>query len=134
MTEQLTLGVLKNIIPAIASTNCLIAAICTNEAFKLTTNTNPTLNNLYYYKGMSLIGSETYAFESMEDCIVCSSQRLKVSIPSSSTLSGLLEVLAKPPYSMNKSVSMQSSKGYLVMPVTQQFDHLLSKTFDELIL
>lgn len=62
VTEQLTLGVIKNIIPAIASTNCLIAAACTNEAFKLTTFTAPSLNNLYYFKGMSYIGSDTYAY------------------------------------------------------------------------
>ena len=62
VTEQLTLGVIKNIIPAIASTNCLIAAACTNEVFKLTTGTNPSLNNLYYYKGTSSTGSDTFTF------------------------------------------------------------------------
>lgn len=132
VTEQLTLGVIKNIIPAIASTNCLIAAACTNEAFKLATGTNPSLDNLYYFKGMSFIGSDTYAFAAEEGCLVCSSQRLKLAFPESGTLNELLDALDKE-FKINRSAFILSAKGYLVNPAASQFDAYLTKSFTELI-
>lgn len=60
VTEMLTLGVSKNIIPAIASTNALISAICTNQALKLIGGLNPRLKNYFIYRGGVSVGSDTY--------------------------------------------------------------------------
>eukprot|EP00755_Sulcionema_specki_P012818 Sspe_Gene.52341::Locus_29012_Transcript_1_1_Confidence_1.000_Length_1555::g.52341::m.52341/K10686/UBE1C, UBA3; ubiquitin-activating enzyme E1 C len=51
---QFTQGVVKNIIPAIASTNAIIAASCCNEILKMATGCNPLLDNYFMYNGNSI--------------------------------------------------------------------------------
>lgn len=71
VTWSLTQGVVKNIIPAIASTNAIIAAACTQEAFKIATSANPFLNNYMMYTGNEGVYTYTFEHEKRPECPVC---------------------------------------------------------------
>lgn len=71
VTRSLTLGVVKNIIPAIAATNAIVAASCCNEVFKIVTNLNPILNNYMMYSGDDSIFTYTFSHTKKKDCSVC---------------------------------------------------------------
>jgi ubiquitin-activating enzyme E1 C len=98
----MTQGVVKNIIPAIASTNAIIAASCCNEALKLLTATAPALgmpgtNNYMMYSGDE--GIYTYTFEHLrkDDCPVCGNLPKKLDVNPNITLGDLIEILAERP-------------------------------------
>lgn len=69
---NLTMGVVKNIIPAIASTNALISAACVTEVIKIMTGCNLVLDNYMQFMGQTGINTTTYKSERLEDCMVCS--------------------------------------------------------------
>ena len=71
VTYSLTQGVVKNIVPAIASTNAIIAASCCNEAWKIATGCNPYLNNYMLYNGEESVYTYTFEHQRKEDCPVC---------------------------------------------------------------
>jgi ubiquitin-activating enzyme E1 C len=112
VTWSLTQGVVKNIIPAIASTNAIIAGIlhhpccqlmhshiyiasCCNEAFKIATSSAAYLNNYFMLIGTESVYSYTFEHEKRSDCPVCGGESLEISIPGSWTVEHLIEMLVE---------------------------------------
>ncbi|ODV62413.1 NEDD8-activating protein UBA3 ASCRUDRAFT_6993 [Ascoidea rubescens DSM 1968] len=80
ITKSLTLGVIKNIIPSIASTNAVVAAACCNEAFKFITDCNPILEYYMSYSGDLEIFAHVFKPEQNQDCSICGSKYERVSV------------------------------------------------------
>ncbi|CAM8887463.1 unnamed protein product [Rhodiola kirilowii] len=71
VTYQLTQGVVKNIIPAIASTNAIISAVCALETLKIATDCSKTLSNYVTYNGAEGLHTKVTEFVKDKDCLVC---------------------------------------------------------------
>src|SRR5690606_9424149 len=99
VTYSMTQGVVKNIIPAIASTNAVVAASLVNEAVKLATNVNPFLNNYMMYTGDEGVYTYTFEHEKKEGCPVCgdASRPVAVRCKRHWTLNEFMETLAADP-------------------------------------
>jgi len=95
VTWSSTQGVVKNIIPAIASTNAIIAASCCNEAFKIATSSAAYLNNYFMLIGTEGVYSYTFEHEKRADCPVCGGESLAVPIPESWTVERLIDMLVE---------------------------------------
>jgi NEDD8-activating enzyme E1 len=98
----MTQGVVKNIIPAIASTNAIVAAACCNEAFKLATNSNPCLgmpggNNYMMYSGDEGVYTYTFEHQKKDDCPVCGNLARPLKVDPKITLAEFLQGLAERP-------------------------------------
>ncbi|KAI5956716.1 uba3 [Candida jiufengensis] len=118
VTRSLTLGVVKNIIPAIASTNAIIAASCCNEAFKYITNTNPMLNNYMLYSGDDSIFTYTYSYTRKPNCPVCGNIAKNIAVQNWWTLQQFIhEIKSKQEIQMsNPSLSIDGSLLYMSNP------------------
>jgi NEDD8-activating enzyme E1 len=95
VTLQMTQGVVKNIIPAIASTNAVIAASTTSEALKIATSCNPYLDNYMMYAGEEGVYTYTFAAEQKPDCPVCGNLARTIVVDPEATLEAFIESLGE---------------------------------------
>jgi NEDD8-activating enzyme E1 len=115
VTYSMTQGVVKNIIPAIASTNAIIAASCCNEAFKLATSSAPPLglpgsNNYMLYTGDRGIYTYTFEHQKKDDCPVCGQLPKDMPVNYEQTLGELVESFAERPESQLKKPNLRTEK------------------------
>lgn len=115
VTYSLTQGVVKNIIPAIASTNAIIAASCCNEAFKIATSCNPFLSNYMMYSGDEGVYTYTFETEQKPDCPVCGNLARTLTVNPNMTLQEFIESLGERAEAQLKRPSLRGQDKTLYM-------------------
>ncbi|EFJ23801.1 hypothetical protein SELMODRAFT_174709 [Selaginella moellendorffii] len=119
VTYSLTQGVVKNIIPAIASTNAIVSAICSLEALKLATMCSKGLDNYMMYSGTQGVYTHTVSYEKDSSCMVCS-PGVPVEVDGSITLQEFIDMLLLDARFKDKlskpSVSFQGTNLYMQAP------------------
>ena len=118
VTYSLTQGVVKNIIPAIASTNAIIAASCCNEALKIATTAAPALGfeeSYMMYSGDDSIYTSTFSYEKKPDCAVCGEVAKPLRVDPGITLRELLDSFAIKPDLQLKKPSIRADDKTLYM-------------------
>ncbi|KAI8970155.1 hypothetical protein BDF20DRAFT_889651 [Mycotypha africana] len=137
VTYSLTQGVVKNIIPAIASTNAVIAASCCNEAFKIATGAAPYLNNYMMYTGNDGIYTYTFEHQKKPECPVCGSETVTHAFKPTMTLQELIDWLGDRPDTQLKKPSLRTASSTLYMQAPRTLEEQtrpnLSKSLSELV-
>lgn len=139
VTYSLTQGTIKNIIPAIASTNAIVAAACCNEAFKIATSSATCLgleNNYMMYSGNDSIYTYTFKHERKSDCPVCGNESRPLEVDTRSTLQDVLDSFAARPEAQLKKPSIRAEGRTLYMQFPEGLEKQtrpnLEKTIAEL--
>ncbi|XP_042399464.1 NEDD8-activating enzyme E1 catalytic subunit-like [Zingiber officinale] len=117
VTFSLTQGVVKNIIPAIASTNAIVSAACALEALKIVSGCSKTLSNYLTYNGLDGTHIKVTDFVRDIDCLVCGPGTL-LELDTSTTLSQFIGLLGEHPKLLvsKASVTYRGKNLYMQSP------------------
>ncbi|KAG0203267.1 hypothetical protein BGX28_004408 [Mortierella sp. GBA30] len=125
VTYSLTQGVVKNIIPAIAATNAIIAASCCNEALKLATSCANYLDNYMMYSGNDSVYTYTFQHQRKDDCPVCSSSAIKLDFSGEKSLEDFMDYLKEKPDVQLKRPSFAVGGKPLYMQAPKQLEEAM---------
>ncbi|KAH0931759.1 hypothetical protein HID58_008876 [Brassica napus] len=114
VTYSLTQGVVKNIIPAIASTNAIISAACALETLKIVSGCSKTLANYLTYNGGEGLHTKVTEFVRDQDCLVCGPGIL-IELDTSITLQKFIDMLEEHPKLLLSKASVKHGKDSLYM-------------------
>uniref|UniRef100_A0A668VQP8 NEDD8-activating enzyme E1 catalytic subunit n=1 Tax=Oreochromis aureus TaxID=47969 RepID=A0A668VQP8_OREAU len=140
VTYRLTQGVVKRIIPAVASTNAAIAAACATEVFKIASSAYLPLNNYMVFNDVDGLYTYTFEAERKENCSACSQVPSDLHFSPSSKLQEVLDYLTESTSLQMKSPAITTTMDgknktlYLqsVASIEQRTRPNLTKTLKEL--
>ncbi|CAF0867338.1 unnamed protein product [Didymodactylos carnosus] len=139
ITFRFTQGVVKRIIPAVASTNAIVASISATEVFKLATRSVILMNNYTIFNDIEGIYTYTFEAEKKSNCPVCSTIPQKIELNETSKLQEVLDTLIERYNLISPGITTADNEGQnrtLYMISTQQFEEItkpnLNKTLQEL--
>jgi ubiquitin-activating enzyme E1 C len=115
-TYILTLGVVKSIIPAIASTNALIAASCVAETVKLASFGSQTMDNYYMYMASEGVYALTQPLDRNPACTACGGAARVYTVGKACTLDELVERLRGDNSLQLSAPTIGSTRGILYTP------------------
>ena len=131
VTYSLAMGVAKNIIPAVASTNAVVAAACANEAIKYLTFASQCVNSYMMYMGGSGVYNHTFEYERKEDCPVCRPKKTPMTFSAGTTLREFVDVLRAEPHRLKNPSLVSGSAGNLYLPHPRSLEEALRPNLDK---
>jgi ubiquitin-activating enzyme E1 C len=133
VTYNLTMQVVKNIIPAIASTNALISACCVNEALKFRSRCSFNLDNYFMYMGGQSTGTntETIKYSKNPNCSVCHTPYI-ANINPNTTLQQFISSLEEWCSLVSPSIATTAGNIYYMKNLHLEYCHNLDKPIHQL--
>ena len=137
VTYMKTIGVVKNVIPAIASTNAIISAACVTEALKVATYVSNPIDNYLMFIGQNGIHTVTLQVEKDEDCLICSQKPISITLKNTMKLKEFLQLLKDDARFRMSDPSIGGNSGPIYMPkppvLEEKHRFKLELTFEQLI-
>lgn len=130
---NLTMQVVKNIIPAIASTNALISALCVSEALKVLTWCSFGLNNYFMYMGQDGIYSRTWDYKKNPQCPVCGSEPIIYKLDSDTLFDLFYQKLLNDPVLKLKNPSVSTNEDKALFMSGKALRALYQENFEKKI-
>uniref|UniRef100_A0A8R1ID79 NEDD8-activating enzyme E1 catalytic subunit n=1 Tax=Caenorhabditis japonica TaxID=281687 RepID=A0A8R1ID79_CAEJA len=124
--RRLTLGVLKRIIPAVATTNAVIAASCALEALKLATNISKPLDNYLNFTQVQGAYTCVVSLERDKNCFTCSGGHVPIEIHPTATFESLVTRVTEKFHLKNPTLETALRKLYcisLLFPQLEEESH-----------
>ncbi|KAM7485636.1 hypothetical protein LguiA_001645 [Lonicera macranthoides] len=130
VTYSLTQGVVKNIIPAIASTNAIISAACALETLKIASGCSKPLENYLTYNGVEGLHTKVTEFVRDKDCLVCG-PGIRIELDTSVTLKKFIDQLEDHPTLLLSKASVTHRGKNLYMQAPPILEEMTRSNLDK---